>query len=68
MAKANAKADPKALASYPVLSPIKTVDGMLMPGDEIECTAREAAELGAAGVIQLPEPIAPIALDAPALS
>ena len=61
------KIDPKAVTSYAVLSPIKTLDGMLDAGDTIELTAREAAELGAAGAIQLPEPVAPIELAAPAL-
>jgi hypothetical protein len=46
------KADPKATAKYKVASPIKLVDGIAEIGDEIELTAREAAELRAFGAIE----------------
>jgi len=46
------KADPKATAKYKVASPIKLLNGVAEIGDDIELTAREAAELRACGAIE----------------
>lgn len=59
MAKAPAKVDPKSIATYIATTPIKTLNGMVMPGEPIELTARDAAEMAAIGAIE-----APAALDA----
>ena len=54
-AEAKAKADPSAKAAYMVVDPIKTLDGMVMPGETIELTAKEAVELIESGVLVDPD-------------
>jgi hypothetical protein len=47
-----AKLDKKALATYVAREPIKTLDGMVQPGEEIELNGADAAELKALGAIE----------------
>lgn len=50
-AEAKAKADPSVKTVYTVTEPIKTLDGVLMAGDTIELSAKEAVELIECGVL-----------------
>lgn len=50
------------MPTYTVVTPLKTGDGMLEPGEPVELKAKEARELLAAGVISKPA----LALPAPA--